>query len=328
MSEKNEQILKSLFRKVNLEHKNLDIPCYMQPMLYTALKTDKNLEKILRIINFVGPVIDREIFEEYITNTAVLDPCSIKESITKKTLAKYLDTLNLINAIELTNKKIELTTQGLSFCAGDYVKKDSCTITASQLKLITKAKIISFENSLTLEKTDEYECYAKEKIYIFENGFVILNKTKDETIKNFKIRLQNMINEINSSLQNEMLEVYFENQHNRKKELEQKYNKYINEIKNMQISEEEKQQKEDKLKQSANSSLKQIENLPAIHFGEYDMDIYIPNQIYINHKEEINDICKYYEKDLKNSGYNLSKTLSGVQIVIGRIRIIYNVKTF
>ena len=125
-----------------------------------------------------------------------------------------------------------------------------------------------------------------------------------------------------------MFEIYFENQHNRKKELEQKYKKRINEINNMEISEEEKQQKKYKLKQSANSYLKEIENLPAIHFGEYNMDIYIPHQIYINHKKEIDDICKYYEKNLEGSGYNLRKTLSGVDTVIGRMKIIYNVKTF
>ena len=49
MSDKNEKILKSLFRKVNLEHRNLEIPCYIQPLLFTALKTDPELEKILRM---------------------------------------------------------------------------------------------------------------------------------------------------------------------------------------------------------------------------------------------------------------------------------------
>ena len=332
MSDKNEKILKSLFRKVNLEHRNLEIPCYIQPLLFTVLKTDPELEKILRIINFVGPVVDRGIFEEYIINTVVLDRCSVKNPISKTTLNKHLDTLNLINAINLTKKKIELTTQGLSFCAGEYVKKDSYAIPVSELELVTKAKIISFENSLTLEKTDEYKCYEKEKIYIFENGFVILNKTKDETIKKFTSRLQNKISEINSSLRDEMLEIHFENQHNKEKEIEQeieqKYNKFINQIENMQTSEEVKQQKKHELDKKKESALKRKPEPTEIDHGEYNMDIYIPQQIYVNHKEKIDDICKYYEKNLEGSGYDLTKTLSGVDIRIGRMKIIYNVKTF
>lgn len=186
------KLLKSLFRKKNLEERFIFIPEYAQPMTFLALELDETLHEIVCMLCYIGEDIHLKEFKKFLLNYKVfkIENGALVEKayISKSHLEDKLKLLELMSLIEIANYRIRMTTQALSYFNDVYTKTERSARLETKLERITKAKLIAYTSMIDTKKANRKEL-EDINVYEYTDGFVILQSNNRETFSHYYSKL-------------------------------------------------------------------------------------------------------------------------------------------